>query len=76
MSLFSYTLIGDTLKKIMNRLLILGLFIFSFYYTDKVVELLKEKDPLMTEIKALNEKYAIKSVNAEVKEEFIRPGQK
>ncbi len=64
------------MNQILKRLFILGLFIFSFYYTNKVVEHLKEKDPLMSNIKRMESKYKVESMNAEIVDNTMRPGQK
>lgn len=62
------------LKKLIRVTLILLLSVFSFYYTNKSIELIREKDPIMKTIKGTNEKYNIKAVNAEVKDNTIIPG--
>lgn len=62
------------IKKLIRVTLILLLSVFSFYYTNKSIELIREKDPIMKTIKGTNEKYNIKAVNAEVKDNTIIPG--
>ena len=54
------------MKKILYRLSIILLSIFSFYYTNKTIEFLKEKDPIMQQIKKTNDKYTINSKNATI----------
>lgn len=52
------------MKKVIQIILI-GLFtIFSFYYTDKVVEFSKRQDPIMTEILSVREEKETEAVNA------------
>lgn len=48
--------------------------ILSFYYTNKSIELLKEKDPLMQEIKQNTSNYYIEPINAEIIDNKIIPG--
>lgn len=73
MFLFSYILIGEYMKKIGIVLLILMFFILSIYYTDKSLDTLKEKDPIMQKIKE-NTKFNIEPVNAIIKDNTITPG--
>ena len=54
------------MKKIIYRLSIILLSIFSFYYTNKTIEFLKDKDPIMQEIKNTKDKYTIKYLNATI----------
>lgn len=63
------------LKKLIKISLILLVSIFSFYYTDKSIELIRNQDPLMKEIKNKDEKYNIEATNATVKENTIIPGK-
>lgn len=52
------------------------LLIFSFYYTNKVLEYIKDKDPIMKEIQQEYKKYETKSQNAIIDNNFIIPGKK
>lgn len=63
------------IKKTIKALSILLLTIFSFYYTNKMIELVKEQDPIMKQIKNTNNKYSVKAVNATIKENTIIPGK-
>ena len=54
------------MKKIIYRLSIILLSIFSFYYTNKTIEFLKDKDPIMQEIKNTKDKYTIKYLDATI----------
>lgn len=62
------------IKKSIRIISILLLTIFSFYYTNKSIELVREHDPIMKKIRSTNEKYNIKAVNAEIKDNTIIPG--
>jgi len=62
-------------KKIIYRFLIILLLIFSFYYTNNIIEFLKEKDPIMKDIKNTENKYKIDSVNALIIDNNIIPGK-
>jgi len=62
-------------KKIIYRLLIILLLVFSFYYTNNIIEFLKEKDPIMKDIKNTEDKYKVDSVNALIMDNSIIPGK-
>lgn len=62
------------IKKITRITFILLLSIFSFYYTNKSIELIREQDPIMKKIKSIDEKYNVQAVNAEINENTIIPG--
>ena len=62
------------IKKIMRILFILLLSVFSFYYTNKSIELIREKDPIMKQIKTTSNKYNIEAVNAVIEDNTIIPG--
>lgn len=75
MNLFSYTSLGDImLKKTIKVLSILLLSVFSFYYTNKSVELIREQDPIMKEIRNTSEKYSTSAENAVIKNNTLIPG--
>ena len=50
--------------------------IFSFYYTNKIIEFLKEKDPIMKDIRKNSNKYKVDSINALIVGNNIIPGKK
>lgn len=50
------------------------LFIFSFYYTDKCVNILKNKDPLMQEIIKNSKNYNISPIDAVITNNTVIPG--
>ena len=62
--------------KIIKYLLITLFFIFSIYYTEKSMDILKLNDPIMKEIKNNLNKYKIEPVNAIIKNNTIIPGKK
>ncbi|MBQ6324279.1 MAG: hypothetical protein IJI22_05565 [Bacilli bacterium] len=54
------------MKKILNRILVILLVIFSFFYTDKIITFLKQYDPIMKQIKETSKKYHVESINAQI----------
>lgn len=62
------------IKKSIRVISILLLAAFSFYYTNKSIELVKEQDPIMKQIKTTDEKYTVKAVNAVIEDNTIIPG--
>lgn len=63
------------LKKMYPVILTLLLIYFSFYYTNKVVGLIKSKDPIMVKIDKEKSKYEIKAENAKVDNKNVTPGR-
>lgn len=68
----TYTFLGDNMKK----LFIIILLLFSFFYTNKSISIIRNQDPLMKEIIKNKSKFEIKSVNAKIEDNTIIPGQK
>lgn len=62
------------MRKIFNILGIAILTIFSFYYTNKMTEIVKKKDPIMIEIMEEKDQLEVKSVNATIDDFYIIPG--
>lgn len=62
------------MKKIFNFLFTIILLIFSFYYANIVKNFLKNKDPLMQEIKSNQDKYYKEPINAIITNKTIIPG--
>ena len=60
----------------MKKLLIILLLLFSFFYTNKSISIIRNQDPLMKEIINNKSKFEIKSVNAIIKNNTIIPGKK
>ena len=63
-----------TKKKIINAIFAIFLMIFSFYYTDKSIDLIRQSDPIMRQIKSSSSKYKVEAVNAKVEGNTIIPG--
>ena len=63
------------LKRIYPVILTLLLIYFSFYYTNKVVGLIKSKDPIMVKIEKEKSNYEVKAVNAKVDSKNVIPGK-
>lgn len=63
------------MKKIYPVILTLLLIYFSFYYTNKVVGLIKSKDPIMVKIEKEKNKYEVKAINAKVYNKNVIPGK-
>lgn len=61
-------------KKIISILIAIALLLFSFYYTNKSLELVKSIDPIMEEINNKSSKYEIKPQDASIKNDTIIPG--
>lgn len=61
-------------KNITKYLGVITLVLFSFYYTDKAVDIVRRNDPVMKEILANQEQYEIKSINAIIDGDTIVPG--
>ena len=55
---------------------LLVLILFSFFYTDRVMNFINKKDPLMNKIDLLKDKYEILPVNAVLDSNTIIPGVK
>ena len=60
----------------MKKLLIILLLLFSFFYTNKSISIIRNQDPLMKEIIKNKSKFEIKSVNAIIKDNTMIPGIK
>ncbi len=61
-------------KNISRYLGVFVLLLFSFYYTDKAVEIVKRNDPVMKSILEVEEKYKVSSVSAIIDGDTIVPG--
>ena len=64
------------MKKIIRIFFIITLVCFSFFYTDRVMNYLNSKDPLMIKINNLKEDYEVSPVNAIIDNDTIIPGKK
>ena len=63
------------IKKLKQPLIAIILVLFSFYYTNKSIEIIREADPIMKQIRKTTEKYQLKSKNAQIIGNKIIPGQ-
>jgi len=72
--LFTYILLGDLMKKVIEGFSLLFLICFSFFYTDKVMDMINKKDPLMEQIVNKKSDYEILPVNAIIDDDTIIPG--
>lgn len=63
------------MKKNFIQMILVSIFVlFSFFYTNKAVEFVKNMDPLKKEIESKKSKYEIKSVDALINNDEIIPG--
>ncbi len=62
------------LKKLKEVLVASFLLVFSFFYTNKAIEVVRNADPIMKQIKLSSSKYEVKAKNAIVMGEKIIPG--
>jgi len=62
------------LKNATKYLGVVVLVLFSFYYTDRAVDIVRRNDPVMQNILSVQEKYRLESVNAIVDGDTIVPG--
>lgn len=66
---------GEIMNKKLYQIFIAFLLVgFSFYYTEKCVDFIKQKDPIMKEIVLKQESYKKVAVNALLKDDMITPG--
>lgn len=62
------------MKKFYQYLGLALFMVFSFYYTDKISQIVLNKNPLMKTIQEKSLEYNVKSVNAEIDGDKITPG--
>lgn len=63
------------MKKLKQPILAIILVVFSFYYTNKAVEVVREIDPIMKEIRKTTNRYKVESKNAQIIGNKIIPGK-
>lgn len=51
------------------------LLLFSFYYTNKSIDVIKQTDPIMKQLKENSDKYQVEAKDAKVKDNKIIPGK-
>lgn len=62
------------MKKIYRYLGCIGLCLLSFYYTDKVANYVKGKNPIYQEINSLKDTVSTNSIDCIIEDEYIIPG--
>ena len=62
------------MKNIIKLTGLITLIIFSFFYTDKVIEVIREEDSIMIELKKLEESNKVNPINASIVSNTIIPG--
>ncbi len=62
------------MKKYYQYLGLAFIMVFSFYYTEKIANIVLNKNPLMQEINKEKDNFKIESVNAEIQGDYIIPG--
>lgn len=62
-------------KKVIQVISVTFLMLFSFFYTNKSIELIRENDPIMKQIKETNIRYKVDPVNATIIGNKIIPGK-
>lgn len=63
------------MKKLLKPISAIFLLLFSFYYTNKVVEIIRESDPIMKEIRLSSKEHEIEPVDARIVGNNIIPGK-
>lgn len=62
------------MKNIIKLTGLITLIVFSFFYTDKVIEVIREEDSIMIKLKEIKEQEKIDAINASVVSNTIIPG--
>lgn len=62
------------MKNITKLIGLFTLIIFSFFYTDKVMTVIKEQDPIMIELDNVKDDYLIEATDAVIDDDTIIPG--
>ncbi len=62
------------MKKLIKMIGLITLIVFSFFYTDKVIEVVREEDEIMIEIQNIKEVNKIEAINASIVSNTIIPG--
>ena len=64
------------MKNIIQYIGIAVLIVFSFFYTEKTVTTIKNKDPLMIELENKKDEYSVSAIDAKIIDTMIIPGMK
>lgn len=62
------------MKNIIKLLGLIVLITFSFFYTDKVIDVIREEDTIMIELQNKKDLYKIDAINANISSDTIIPG--
>lgn len=62
------------MKNILKSIGLVTLIGFSFFYTDKVIEVIQEEDKVMIELQNVQDVYKVEPINASIVENTIIPG--
>ena len=62
-------------KKLIQVTIVIALVLFSFYYTNKTIDIIQETDPLMKQIKEESKKYEVPAEDAKIEEDKITSGK-
>lgn len=62
------------MKNIIKAVGLLTLIGFSFFYTDKVIEVIREEDKIMIELQSVQDIYKVEPINASIVSNTIIPG--
>lgn len=62
------------MRKIVEGISLLLLTCFSFFYTDKIINMINKKDPIMIEIVSVKSFYDVLPVNAIIEDDTVIPG--
>ena len=62
------------MKKIIKGIGLITLIIFTFFYTDKVLKVVREEDSIMMKINDIKDKLTIEPTDAIIIEDTIIPG--
>ena len=62
------------MKNIFKYIGISVIFVFSFFYTEKTIDVVKEVDDIMITLKEEEKKYNVKPENAKIDGQFMIPG--
>ena len=62
------------MDKVYKVIIAIFLVVFSFFYTEKVIDFIRESDPIMKNIKKSEKDYKVDPINATIKDNKIVPG--
>lgn len=62
------------MKNIIKLTGLITLIVFSFFYTEKVIEVIRDEDSIMVELKQIEDTYKVEAINASIVSNTIIPG--